>query len=55
MAGYPKTFCMASLPLGPDPQEGLHSTKKDVLKRDLKAGGTAPAGFEALAADRSGW
>ena len=28
---------------------------KDVLKRDLKAGGIAPAGFEALAADRSGW
>ena len=28
---------------------------KDVLKRDLKAGGIAPAGFEALVADRSGW
>ena len=28
---------------------------KDVLKRDLKAGGIARAGFEALAADRSGW
>ena len=28
---------------------------KDVFKRDLKAGGIAPAGFEALAADRSGW
>ena len=28
MAGYPKTFCMASLPLGPDPQEGLHSATK---------------------------
>ena len=26
-----------------------------MLKRDLKAGGIAPAGFEALAADRSGW
>ena len=28
---------------------------KDVLKRDLKAGGIAPAGFEAMEADRSGW
>ena len=28
MAGYPKTFCMASLLLGPDPQEGLHSATK---------------------------
>ena len=28
MAGYPKTFCMASLPLGLDPQEGLHSATK---------------------------
>ena len=28
---------------------------KDVLKRDLKAGGIASASFEALAADRSGW
>ena len=28
---------------------------KDVLKQDLKAGGIAPVGFEALAADRSGW
>ena len=28
---------------------------KDVLKRDLKAGCIAPTGFEALAADRSGW
>ena len=28
MAGYPKTFCMASLPLGPYPQEGLHSATK---------------------------
>ena len=28
---------------------------KDMLKRDLKAGGIGPAGFEALAADRSGW
>ena len=25
------------------------------LKRDLKVGAIAPAGFEALAADRSGW
>ena len=28
MAGYPKTFCMASLPLGLDPQEGLHFATK---------------------------
>ena len=28
MAGYPKTFCMASLPLGLHPQEGLHSATK---------------------------
>ena len=36
---------------------GKHTLRyKDVLKRDLKAGGIAlPAGFEALAADRSGW
>ena len=27
-ARWPKTFCMASLPLGPDPQEGLHSATK---------------------------
>ena len=28
MAGYPKTFCTASLPLGLDPQEGLRSAIK---------------------------
>ena len=28
MAGYPKTFFMTSLPLGRDPQEGLHSATK---------------------------
>ena len=28
MAGYPETFCMVSLPLGVDPQEGLHSATK---------------------------
>ena len=28
MAGYPKTFCMVSLPLGLDPQEGLQSATK---------------------------
>lgn len=28
MAGYIKTFCTASLPLGPDPQEGLRSAIK---------------------------
>ena len=56
MAGYPKTFCMASLPLGLYRPTGRPTLRyKDVLKRDLKAGGIAPAGFEALAADRSGW
>ena len=28
MAGYPKAFCTASLPLGPGPQEGLRSAIK---------------------------
>ena len=54
MAGYPKTFCTASLPLGLDSQEGLRSAI-DVLKRDLKAGGIAPAGFEAPAVDHTSW
>ena len=55
MAGYPKTFCMASLPLRSRPTGRPTLRYKDVLKRDLKAGGIAPTGFEALAADRSGW
>ena len=36
VAGYPKTFCMASLPLSPDPQEGLHSATKTCLSGTLR-------------------
>ena len=38
-----------------DPKRRPTLRYKDVLKRDLKAGGISPAGFEALAADRSSW
>ena len=50
----PKDILYGELATGSRPR-GRHTLRyKDVLKRDLKAGGIAPAGFEALAADRSG-
>ena len=51
----PKDILYGELATGSRPTGRPTLRYKDVLKRDLKAGGIAPAGFEALAADRSGW
>ena len=51
----PKEILYGELATGSRPTGRPTLRYKDVLKRDLKAGGIAPAGFEALAADRSGW
>ena len=51
----PKDILYGELATGSRPTGRPTLCYKDVLKRDLKAGGIAPAGFEALAADRSGW
>ena len=51
----PKDILYGELATGSRPTGRPSLRYKDVLKRDLKAGGIAPAGFEALAADRSGW
>ena len=36
MAGYPKTLCTASLPLGLDPQEGIHFAIKTCPSETLR-------------------
>ena len=36
MAGYPKTFCTVSLPLGLDPEEGIHSAIKTCSSETLR-------------------
>ena len=51
----PKDILYGELATGSKPTGRPTLRYKDVRKRDLKAGGIAPAGFEALAADRSGW
>ena len=51
----PKDIMYGELANGSKPTGMPTLRYKDVLKRDLKAGGIAPAGFEALAADRSSW
>ena len=51
----PKDILYGELATGSRPTGRPTLRYKDVLKRDLKAGGISPAGFEALAADRSGW
>ena len=51
----PKDILYGELATGSRPTGRPTLRYKDVLKRDLKAGGIAPAGFEMLAADRSGW
>ena len=51
----PKDILYGELATGSRPTGRPTLCYKDVLKRDLKASGIAPAGFEALAADRSGW
>ena len=51
----PKDILYGDLATGSRPTGRPTLRYKDVLKRDLKAGGIAPAGFEALAASRSGW
>ena len=51
----PKDILNGELATGSRPTGRSTLHDKDVLKRDLKVGGTAPAGFEVLAADRSGW
>ena len=51
----PKDILYGQLATGYRPTGRPMLRYKDVLKRDLKAGGIAPAGFEALAADHSGW
>ena len=48
----PKEILYGELATGSRPTGRPTLCYKDVLKRDLKAGGIAPAGFEALAADR---
>ena len=49
-----RTYSTASLPLELELQEALPFINfKDVCKRDLKAGNVKPAGWEAVAADRS--
>ena len=50
----PKDILYGELATGSRPTGGPTLRYKDVLKRDLKAGGIAPAGFEAMEADRSG-
>ena len=51
----PKDILYGELATGSRPTGRPTLRYKDVLKRDLKGGGIVPAGFEALAADRSGW
>ena len=51
----PKDILYGELATESRPTGGPTLLYKDMLKRDLKAGGIAPAGFEALAADRSRW
>ena len=51
----PKDILYGELATGSKPTGRPTLRYKDVRKRDLKAGGIAPAGFEALVADRSGW
>ena len=50
----PKDILYGELATGSRPTGRPTLRYKDMLKRDLKAGGIAPAGFEELAADRSG-
>ena len=51
----PKDTLHGELATGSRPTGRPTLCYKGVLERDLKAGGIAPADFEALAADRSGW
>ena len=51
----PKDILYGELAIGSRPTGRPTLRYKEVLKRDLKAGGIAPAGFETLAADRSVW
>ena len=51
----PKDILFGELATGSRPTGRPTLRYKDVLKRDLKASDIAPAGFEALAADRSSW
>ena len=51
----PKDILYGELATGSRPTGRPTLRYKDVLKRDLKAGGIEPSGNEALAADRSGW
>lgn len=51
----PKDILYGELATGSRPTGRPALRYKDVCKRDLKAGGIAPAGLEALAADRSKW
>ena len=54
-AGLPKDILYGELATGSRPTGRPTLRFKDVLKQDLKVSGIALAGFEALAADRSGW
>ena len=51
----PKDILYGELATGTQPTGRPTLRYKDVVKRDLKAGGIAPGGFEAVAADRSAW
>ncbi|KAL8561523.1 hypothetical protein ACOMHN_057217 [Nucella lapillus] len=51
----PKDILYGELATGSRPTGRPALRYKDVCKRDFKAGGIAPANFEALAADRSSW
>lgn len=51
----PKDILYGELATGTRPTGRPTLRYKDVVKRDLKAGGIAPGGFEAVAADRSAW
>ena len=51
----PKDILYGDLATGSSPTGRPTLRYKDLLKRDLKVGGIAPAGFEVLPADCSGW
>ncbi|KAL8602544.1 hypothetical protein ACOMHN_062332 [Nucella lapillus] len=51
----PKDILYGELATGSRPTGRPTLQYKDVCKRDFKAGGIAPADFQALAADRSSW
>ena len=51
----PKDMLYGELATGSRPKGRPHLRYKDVCKRDMKAGNIDPAGWEAVAVDRSKW